>query len=189
MPAKVEVDVELLVGFYKKTTSIDKTALAYTNETGVSVSRTLVKRRLVTAGVKLVGPKPIDRARKKKRCHKCGKMKWIKRFNRCRSRADGHSATCRQCWAEYQAERTLRRKFGMTPADYDAMLEAQSGGCAICGTTDGMVHRGRVQRLPVDHCHKTETVRGILCTNCNNGLGRFKDDPALLRKAADYLER
>lgn len=183
MPAKIEVDLSKVVRLYRKYESIDEVA----DKTGIS--RSTAKRRLVAAGFKLKGPKTIDKDRKEKKCHLCGKVKKITRFNRCRSRADGRSATCRKCWAVYQAERTLLRKFGMTKADYDAMLEAQGGGCAICGTTEGLVHRGRVQRLPIDHCHKTEKVRGVLCTNCNNGLGRFKDDPALLRRAADYLER
>lgn len=50
--------------------------------------------------------------------------------------------------------------------------------CAICGGVD---------RLCVDHDHATGEIRGVLCLNCNNGLGRFKDDPELLRKAIRYL--
>ena len=64
------------------------------------------------------------------------------------------------------------------------MLDAQDYLCAICkGGPDG---RGR---LHVDHDHESGRVRGLLCSNCNLGLGKFKDDPALVREAARYLLR
>ena len=59
------------------------------------------------------------------------------------------------------------------------MLIAQSGRCAIC--TDPMTNPH------VDHCHSSSTVRGLLCTNCNVGLGQFKDDPTRLLAAVAYL--
>lgn len=61
-----------------------------------------------------------------------------------------------------------------------------NNGCAICGTT---VWVGRHARPHIDHDHKTGRVRGLLCTNCNSGLGQFKDDPAILRAAIRYLNR
>lgn len=56
------------------------------------------------------------------------------------------------------------------------------GVCAICGGIDE--HRS----LAMDHCHETGVVRGALCMGCNTGLGQFKDNPGLLRKAVAYLE-
>lgn len=76
--------------------------------------------------------------------------------------------------------------FGITSADYDALLDSQGGGCAICGATEGS-RRG--ERLAVDHCHAAGHVRGILCSNCNQGLGKFKDDIERLCKAIEYLRR
>ncbi|MBV1852937.1 endonuclease VII domain-containing protein [Catellatospora tritici] len=67
----------------------------------------------------------------------------------------------------------------MGQAEFDAMLAAQGGVCAICGAP-APEH--------VDHDHLFGNVRGILCFNCNGGLGQFKDDRANLRKAIDYLE-
>jgi hypothetical protein len=58
------------------------------------------------------------------------------------------------------------------------MFEAQSGLCAICRTAPA---------LHVDHDHATGKVRALLCFNCNGGLGQFKDDPAVLREAAEYV--
>lgn len=74
------------------------------------------------------------------------------------------------------------RRYGLTPEQYSDMLTAQGGLCAICRNTCE-VHK----HLSIDHCHKTGAVRGLLCTACNSGIGRFGDDPDLLTKAAAYL--
>ena len=77
------------------------------------------------------------------------------------------------------------RELGITMDQYAAMLERQSGRCAICGYSDTADPR----YFPVvDHCHATGKVRGLLCLNCNHALGKFKDDPARLRMAAIYVE-
>jgi hypothetical protein len=78
----------------------------------------------------------------------------------------------------------LRRSFGITVADYNAMLEEQGGGCAICGRQDASQAK---RRLHVDHDHATGAIRGLLCHGCNVGLGSFRDDPARLERAAEYL--
>ena len=79
---------------------------------------------------------------------------------------------------------SLKSKYGITPEDYDAMFDSQSGRCAICGTDRA---GGSGDRLHVDHSHETGEVRGLLCGNCNRGIGHFKDSPDTLREAADYL--
>ena len=89
-----------------------------------------------------------------------------------------------------QAERmrwnNLRRKYGVTREQYTRLLEQQGGVCAICGTTDP----GRANwNFAVEHDHLTDRVRGLTCHPCNVGLGMFKDDPTLMRLAADYVER
>lgn len=73
------------------------------------------------------------------------------------------------------------RKYGLTAEDFDALVIAQSGLCAICDD--------QLERAHIDHCHVEGHVRGILCGNCNRGLGMFKDDPTLLERAAEYLRR
>jgi Recombination endonuclease VII len=82
--------------------------------------------------------------------------------------------------AEKDRASYIKRTFGLTPAEYDALFAAQDGLCAICGTR-AAVH--------IDHDHATGLIRGALCFGCNGGLGQFCDDPDLLRRAIDYLER
>lgn len=74
--------------------------------------------------------------------------------------------------------------FGIDAATYDAMLAAQDGRCAICRSEFGDSQR---RPLHVDHCHTTGIIRGLLCSACNFGIGKFRDNPDLLRRAADYV--
>ena len=73
----------------------------------------------------------------------------------------------------------LKRRYGITAAEADVMLADQCGLCGLCRAAPA-VH--------VDHDHGTGAVRDLLCFNCNGGLGQFRDDPALLRAAARYVE-
>ena len=82
---------------------------------------------------------------------------------------------------------TLKHKYGIGVADYDRMLAAQGGGCAICGSIKSYSKRGG--RFHVDHCHATGKVRGLLCQACNTTLGQMRENPDTLRAAAAYLER
>ena len=73
------------------------------------------------------------------------------------------------------------RKRGLTLTKYEALLTKQNGLCAICKQKDQ--HFG----LAVDHCHDTGEIRGLLCSQCNRGLGLFRDDPGRLQAAIHYL--
>jgi len=84
---------------------------------------------------------------------------------------------------EKNRKRFLLQLYGITVEQYDDILKSQNGGCKICGK---QCKSGR--KLAVDHDHKTKKVRGILCMNCNKGIGHFLDDPILLKKALTYLE-
>ena len=75
------------------------------------------------------------------------------------------------------------KKYGITWQDYLTMLAEQNGVCKICRQPSS----NRFM-LSVDHNHSTGKVRGLLCASCNFALGNMKDNPALLRKAAEYLE-
>lgn len=88
--------------------------------------------------------------------------------------------------AAFNRKHNLSANYGITQSDYDSMLVAQNGRCAIC-LTDSPTGKWKV--FAVDHCHTTGLVRGLLCNECNRGMGLLKDSAELLRKAADYLDR
>jgi hypothetical protein len=76
-------------------------------------------------------------------------------------------------------------RYGITQQDYENMIVEQNSKCAICGTDNP---RSKDNLWHIDHCHKTKKVRGLLCQNCNTGLGKFKDDLIILQKAVEYLK-
>ena len=77
--------------------------------------------------------------------------------------------------------RKIKSDERLAEKEYETLLKAQNGRCAICGTR---LPKGS---LVIDHSHKTGDVRGLLCISCNTGLGMFKDDPDLLQEASLYL--
>jgi hypothetical protein len=119
-----------------------------------------------------------------RRCQACGKD-----ISPMRSDAKWCDDACSRAGRPQRKEIALRcrlkTQYGMTLEDYNAMVERQGGGCAICGTTE---IRGYGKRQAIDHCHDSNRVRGILCGNCNRGLGAFNHDPDLLVSAASYLK-
>jgi hypothetical protein len=135
-----------------------------------------------------------------KRCPKCGETKPLTEFWKNRSTSDGVQAWCKPCWYETtkaqltgpDRERALRwrrythliRKYGITADQYDEMLAAQDGGCAICHTALDCIGR----RLAVDHDADSGHVRGLLCSQCNRAIGQLAHDPERIRRAAEYLE-
>jgi hypothetical protein len=92
------------------------------------------------------------------------------------------SARRRQRWATDADFRDRHRagRYGLSLQDYRAMRERQGNVCAIC--------RAPGKPLCVDHCHATDKVRGLLCRDCNLGLGNYKDNPVFTRAATAYLE-
>lgn len=84
-------------------------------------------------------------------------------------------------------EQRLRRVYGLTLDDYDRMRAAHDDLCAICRRVETRIKNGRVKMIAVDHDHVTGEVRGLLCHQCNTGIGCFKDDPSLLEAAIAYL--
>lgn len=77
----------------------------------------------------------------------------------------------------------LARKYGLKAGEYEAMLKAQKGVCAICRKA---CPSGK--SLAVDHDHESGAVRALLCIKCNQGIGQFDHDPRLLRAAIRYLK-
>ena len=84
------------------------------------------------------------------------------------------------------------KRYGLTIEQYETMIETQNNKCTICGQEECIKAPGiynEVKSLAIDHCHITGVVRGLLCSNCNKGLGSFKDNPEFLKRAALYLEK
>lgn len=96
----------------------------------------------------------------------------------------GYGGYCKPCNREHNRE----WMYGMTNGQYEEMLAAQGGLCAICerppvqgkGRGDGVLH--------VDHDHATGKVRALLCVTCNQGIGQFQDDIERLERAIAYLK-
>jgi len=95
-----------------------------------------------------------------------------------------HKEMYRARQIEYRG-RQLESKYGITLADYNALMQHQGLTCAIC-RTQKWASRGNTPH--VDHDHATGRVRGILCSNCNAALGMINDDPAIAREMAHYLD-
>lgn len=107
-------------------------------------------------------------------CFVCKEHKPLEDF---KHRASGRK--CQDCRREYERIRSLRRYYGMSLEDYEKAYEEQEGKCWICSSTE---------KLVVDHNHSTDSgFRALLCATCNLGIGYFKDQPELLRKAETYL--
>jgi hypothetical protein len=95
---------------------------------------------------------------------------------------------CKTCYSIHRREQILKDKYNISIEDYENLLIDQLGVCAICHKREATINTtGNAIRLAVDHCHKTGKIRGLLCSNCNTALGKFKDDISLLAKAIAYL--
>lgn len=137
-----------------------------------------------------------------KTCFQCGAEKDIEEFGQRAISLDGHDGTCKECKRVYrkkhyqgQEEKKriwfLRRNYDITIEQYESMLVAQGGVCAICRQPE--THRdwrsGKVMWLAVDHDHLTGVIRGLLCNRCNSAIGYLDEQPERLVNAMEYLRR
>jgi len=143
----------------------------------------------------------------KKRCKRCKRKLPLDSFHVARSSNNGRNypySYCKQCQRKNVREffatpagkrlirsRNLKRDFGITVAQYDAMVEAQNGRCAICKGAEQHIspYTKTVRRLSLDHNHRTGKLRGLLCSLCNRRIGLFNEDLQLLRAAISYLQQ
>ena len=114
-----------------------------------------------------------------KYCPGCREVSPLSNWHRNTTSTDGYASYCKDCRRRQGEADHLRRTFGLTIEERDALFAGQDGLCAIC--------RSRPIKH-IDHDHPTGKVRGGLCGPCNMGLGQFEDEPSRLRAAAKYLE-
>jgi Recombination endonuclease VII len=126
----------------------------------------------------------------KKRCADCKQYKPTTDFPRNKNTKDGLHCYCKACnnARTYESRQRLhggsrhyhlKHRYGIGADEFDELVRQQGGVCAICG---------RENPEHVDHDHETGAVRGILCFNCNGGLGQFRDSIDALHTAAAYLD-
>jgi len=129
-----------------------------------------------------------------KRCTKCGEDKELDQFSTERRSSDGVTAQCKSCKSQYNKnwrnqkggnlyDRTIR--YGMSPEEYEELLEEQLNCCACCGSSNPKRKAGFV----IDHDHSTGLVRGLLCHNCNIGIGLLGDSILGVNNALNYLHK
>ena len=135
-------------------------------------------------------------------CNKCNKILPVSFFFKESSCSRGYRYSCKSCESNRLAKyrnnplnkikstesrrRWVRKtKYNFPQELYDERLNEQGGVCAIC-STDTPGGRGQFH---ADHDHNTNQPRGVLCHNCNVALGNFKDNPELLQKAIEYLNK
>lgn len=135
---------------------------------------------------------------KMKKCFRCKRDLELSEFWKNKRNKDGLQTYCKKChyslagslldgdtrekYLEIRRSRHLKSKYNISIEEYERLLHKQGGSCAICDTT----LFGK--KLAVDHDHETGAIRGLLCGNCNRGLGMFKDNPLYLKQAIKYLK-
>lgn len=135
-----------------------------------------------------------------KKCLGCEKVLGVSHFGKARKNSHLFKSRCRPCQAEYRKLHPLPKEqkkkhavkfsYGLSWVEYQAMLKKQGGRCVICQSEFDLSsdHGRNGKNKPcVDHCHSSDKVRGILCGQCNRGLGFFRDNKDHLQSAINYL--
>lgn len=134
-----------------------------------------------------------------KYCPKCCQEKAPEEFHKHSKRYDGLQARCKPCNSQatkdahkanpqHSRAKHIRNAYGLDWETYEEMFKSQDGSCYLCQHPLKLYSNDLMESARVDHDHETGQVRALLCHNCNALLGHGKENPMLLRKAADYLE-
>ena len=116
-----------------------------------------------------------------KTCTACKEEKNLDQYYKQTKAKDGYRNVCKPC----DKVRRNASRYGLTPEQYNQMYVDQEGKCYICETHEGELS----QVLYIDHCHVSGNVRKLLCHECNTGIGMFKDNPKLLQRALQYVQK
>lgn len=130
--------------------------------------------------IKEVSPWKNDEEKKKH--HQERQANWFQQNKkRIYKKRKKHHKENPEFWKERYFKYHLKRFYGLTYETYLEMVRSQNSKCLICGNHN--------EKLHVDHNHITKQVRGLLCFNCNGGLGQFKDNLTNIKNAVQYMER
>ena len=116
-----------------------------------------------------------------RQCRSCKEMVPFEKMPR-RHSDKKFDSYCTPCVSEKMRVNNLESKYGITIKEYNTLLDAQDGVCAICFGVE------KNKKLSVDHNHDTGEVRGLLCHKCNSGIGLLGDKVDALQRAIDYLK-
>ena len=119
----------------------------------------------------------------KRRCYVCKEIKELELFAKDSSCTKGYKYRCKKCHNCFNRSKSSGSMGQEYLSKYDELLKRQDGKCAICGRIPSKRH------FAIDHNHKTDVVRGLLCHSCNVGLGHFRDSVELLEAAKVYLKK
>lgn len=115
-------------------------------------------------------------------CYKCKLTKRLSSFTKDKTKKYGHGYLCKDCRSNFRYE----KKYGLSLENYLELLARQNGNCKICSKS----HLDcQYKKLDIDHCHKTQKIRGLLCGDCNRAIGLLKDNLVLVTNLAEYLKK
>lgn len=115
-----------------------------------------------------------------KTCNRCKEAKPLSEFHKNKGTQFGVLPCCKKC--NPIKKHRIKSQYGLHQESLNGLIELLEGKCEVCGEVPP---RG----LVIDHCHASGKFRGMLCNNCNAGLGMFKDSPMRLATAIEYLNR
>lgn len=132
-----------------------------------------------------------DILEKSRKWYENNKEKRTKQINEYYIKNKEYLITASKKWSEANKDRIRKnserhriKRMGISEEEYMKMFLLQNGKCAICE-----IHQKDIPKnFSIDHCHETGEVRGLLCNNCNAGIGFLKDDVELVKSAVKYLE-
>lgn len=121
-----------------------------------------------------------------KKCGKCKQVKDILEFSNNKSRKSGIHNECKECQIKYNRVYFIRKKYELSQKEVEEIIEkVKEGFCEICGEKLYLNKSG----YALDHNHSTGQRRGLLCPECNKGIGHLKEDLYILTKAHNYIRK